>query len=370
MQTRILPRLSANGQQRWQREFLCKVRKGRSTTYPGNDSISVTDFAPYLRTCSCRCDGGDKVGLPRQGLVEPLATSLSSTLKDQTRVSSPTSSRAGEDAEPDEDLYDLQDGRNTLPNTPPTPHSRLASPPPLPPVLPTLDPQVQSARKAQTDRASAQLAQKMLQGWTLLGEECSNESCHSVPLMRRPPVKLAKKDGEDNAPVTKLIDPRRHCVICQGDYVREGDLKAYEEFMAAVTGSTPSTSAAGNTKRQDGNDADKILHSAAAKKRRFSTQPATSQLNTSKVMGFGELSADRKGKSRLIAVSSGRDGAKACRYLTLSSITERRSDSSTEHPCAHRQGGRPLQEWRLEELTQPSQSNLEVRLRAQPCDEP
>lgn len=242
--------------------------------------------------------------MPRQGLVEPLATSLSSKLNDQTRVSSPTSSRAGEDAEPDANIYDLQEGRDTLPNTPPTPHSRLESPPPLPPVLPTLDPQVQSVRKAQTDRASAQLAQKMLQGWTLLGEECSNESCHSVPLMRRPPVKLAKKDGEDNAPVTRLVDPRRHCVMCQRDYVREGDLKSYEDFMAASTGNTPSTSAAAATvKRQDGNDADKILHSAAAKKRRFSTQPPTSQLNTSKVMGFSDLNTDRKGKSRLIAVS-------------------------------------------------------------------
>lgn len=250
-----------------------------------------------------RCDGGEKVGLPRQGLVEPLATSLSSELNDQTRVSSPTSSGTGEDAAPDEHLYDFQEGRDTLPNTPPTPHSRLASPPPLPSVSVTLDPQVQSARRAQTDRASAQLAQKMLQGWTLLGEECSNESCHSVPLMRRPPVKLAKKDGEDNAPVTKLLDPRRYCVICQGDYVREGDLQAYEDFMAAVTGSRPSTSAAmgAPSKRQEGDNADQIIHTAAAKKRRFSTQPPTSQLDTSRVMGFGNASTDRKGKSRLIA---------------------------------------------------------------------
>lgn len=238
--------------------------------------------------------------------MEPLATSLSSKLHDQTRVSSPTSSRAGEDAEPDEDLYVPPSGRETVPNTPPTPHSHLNSPPLLPPTLPVLDPQIQNARRAQTDRASALLAQKMLQGWTLLGEECSSESCHAVPLMRRPPVKLPKKDGEDNAPVTKLVDPRRHCVLCQRDYVREGDIKAYEYFTAAVSGSTPSTSTAAlTTKRQDGDAEDAILHSAAAKKRRFSTQPATSQLNTSKVMGFGSGNASRdvKGKSRVVSVS-------------------------------------------------------------------
>lgn len=229
-------------------------------------------------------------------------------MNDQTRVSSPTSSRAGEDAEPDEDLYGLQNGRETVPNTPPTPHSRFETPPPLPPALPTLDVQVHNARKAQTDRASALLAQNMLQGWTLLGEECSNESCNSVPLMRRPPFKLPKKDGEDNAPVTKLVDPRRHCVICQRDYVREGDVQNYEDFMAAVSGSKPSTSKpapAASFKRQDGDDADTILHSAAAKKRRFSTQPPTTQLNTSKVMGFGGATADAKGKSRVVSVSWG-----------------------------------------------------------------
>lgn len=251
-----------------------------------------------------RCDGGELVGLPRQGLVEPLATSLASKLNDQTRVSSPTSSRAGDDAEGDDDLYELQSGRETLPNTPPTPHSRLDTPPPLPPSLPALDSQAENARKAQRDRASALLAQNMLQGWTLLGEECSNESCNSVPLMRRPAFKLPKKDGEDNAPVTKLADPRRHCVICQRDYVREGDVPAYDNFMAAVNGSKPSTSTAGaTTKRQDGDDDGTILHSAAAKKRRFSTQPPTSQVNTSRIMGFQNASADAKGKSRMVSVS-------------------------------------------------------------------
>lgn len=258
-----------------------------------SDLIPLNDF---------RCDGGEKVGLPRQGLVEPLATSLSSTLNDQTRVSSPTSSRAAEDADPDEDLY-VVEGRDTIPNTPPTPHSRLNTPPPLPPTMPAADAQVQAARRAQTDRASALLAQKMLQGWTLLGEECSNESCHSVPLMRRPPVKKPTKDGEEASGTLKLVDPRRHCVICQRDYVSEGDVQAYDAFMEAISGKTPSTSAAAmNSKRSDSEEKDKIIHSAAAKKRRFSTQPPTSSLNTSKVMGFGASRPDIKGKSRAATV--------------------------------------------------------------------
>ncbi|KAK9895599.1 hypothetical protein P389DRAFT_66621 [Cystobasidium minutum MCA 4210] len=253
-----------------------------------------------------RCDGGDKVGLPRQGLVEPLATSLSSTLNSETRVSSPTSSRAADEvtAEEDEDIYEVT-GRDTIPNTPPTPHSRLNTPPPLPPTLQTLDPQVQAARRAQTDRASSLLAQKMLQGWTLLGEECSNETCHAVPLMRRPPVTRATKDGEEASGTLKLVDPRRHCVICQRDYVREGDVKAYEDFMEAISGKTPSTSTANaTTKRGDSEEKDKIVHSAAAKKRRFSTQPPTSSLNTSKVMGFGTTRSDLKGKLRAEATNA------------------------------------------------------------------
>lgn len=233
-----------------------------------------------------RCDGGEKVGLPRQGLVEPLANSLSSTLQSQTQVSSPTSSAAA-------DLLETDDlPINQAPDTPPTPQSRLHSPqlrsatgtPDMPAIVRPANVATQDiaqlARRQRADRTSAILAQKMLQRWTLLGETCSNDDCSGTPLLRRPPVQQrSKQDNAEDGKVVQLVDPRRHCVSCQRDYVKEADLDAYDKFMQAATGLTPSTSAtqavvpAGSAKREDSGQNEGIVHSAAAKKRRFSKQP-------------------------------------------------------------------------------------------------
>jgi uncharacterized Zn finger protein (UPF0148 family) len=41
-------------------------------------------------------------------------------------------------------------------------------------------------RREQSDRASTQIGKLLLQGWTILGEECSNSRCIGVPLMSPP----------------------------------------------------------------------------------------------------------------------------------------------------------------------------------------
>lgn len=158
-----------------------------------------------------------------------------------------------------------------------------------------MDPLVLAARRQQSDRASAAIGQKLLQGWTMLGEECSNEGCYGVPLMRRPTPRPAKAD--DAAPGSssalsstsrKTVDPRRHCVVCGRDYVKESDMEAMHAFLGAAGTATATTTAsvpnnASNkhsaTIAQPGDqDEQEIEHSAAAKKRRFTTQPATSNL--------------------------------------------------------------------------------------------
>lgn len=41
-------------------------------------------------------------------------------------------------------------------------------------------------RRAQSDMASAEIGKRMLRGWAMLAEECPNESCYGVPLIRPP----------------------------------------------------------------------------------------------------------------------------------------------------------------------------------------
>ncbi|KAF9117107.1 hypothetical protein BGX27_003569 [Mortierella sp. AM989] len=61
------------------------------------------------------------------------------------------------------------------------------------------------SKREQNEKASRLMGQKMLQGWTMLQESCSNPGCNSVPLMRS----REKKD---------------YCVVCEKYYLREQDL--------------------------------------------------------------------------------------------------------------------------------------------------
>lgn len=53
-------------------------------------------------------------------------------------------------------------------------------------------------RRGQSDLASSEIGKKLLQGWTMLGDECPCETCYGIPLVR-PPKSVDK------------IDPRKVC---------------------------------------------------------------------------------------------------------------------------------------------------------------
>ncbi|KAJ3022905.1 hypothetical protein HKX48_004949 [Thoreauomyces humboldtii] len=80
-----------------------------------------------------------------------------------------------EDEDDDDELEALM-----LEDLPPTAHSLLTA-----------------ERRAQGDIASKRIGQKMLQGWTLLDENCPTETCFGIPLM-------------------KSREKRKVCVMCDG----------------------------------------------------------------------------------------------------------------------------------------------------------
>lgn len=63
-------------------------------------------------------------------------------------------------------------------------------------------------RRLQSDKASAEIGNRMLKGWAMLAEECPNESCYGIPLVRSP-----------NSGAVK--DKRMECVVCGSIYVHE-----------------------------------------------------------------------------------------------------------------------------------------------------
>lgn len=118
------------------------------------------------------------------------------------------------------------------------------------PVLPRVDSATAQARRAQSDAASTEIGAKLLQGWTLLGDECSNPTCFGIPLMqapvpRRKPTsedpeegdgvdgqrKTGRRKGKSSAALA-LQDPRKHCVVCKGMYLQESDLDTFKAFEA------------------------------------------------------------------------------------------------------------------------------------------
>ncbi|KAF8591446.1 hypothetical protein K439DRAFT_1326774 [Ramaria rubella] len=90
-------------------------------------------------------------------------------------------------------------------STPPTEVSSALSSPTfaLPP-----DSEETLRRRAQSDMASSEIGKRMLRGWAMLAEECPNESCYGVPLVRPP------KPGGGK-------DPRKECVVCGQVYIFE-----------------------------------------------------------------------------------------------------------------------------------------------------
>ncbi|KAJ3720447.1 hypothetical protein C8R42DRAFT_608584 [Lentinula raphanica] len=140
---------------------------------------SPKNQVPIMHFCA-NCDGNAQK-------VDVVRTSSSSSLTNASSTTRTTVSRS---------------------STPATEISDVPSSPTF--VIPAETPESRR-RREQSDRASAEIGNRLLKGWALLGEECINETCFGIPLVRAP-----KSGNEKN--------PNRECVICGRVYVGEGDL--------------------------------------------------------------------------------------------------------------------------------------------------
>ncbi|CAE6434314.1 unnamed protein product [Rhizoctonia solani] len=93
-------------------------------------------------------------------------------------------------------------------------------------------------RRAQSDRASAEIGSRMLKGWAMLSEECPNDECWAIPLVRFP----RSRPGAEP-------DPRMECVICNTVYVNDGNgqLVAQRATPSRTTAAPPQPNSARGT---------------------------------------------------------------------------------------------------------------------------
>ena len=68
-------------------------------------------------------------------------------------------------------------------STPPTDIPSDIDSPLLPPIS---DPDVILRRRQQSDRASAEIGNRLLKGWAMLADECPSAECYGIPLVRPP----------------------------------------------------------------------------------------------------------------------------------------------------------------------------------------
>ncbi|KAF7355219.1 hypothetical protein MSAN_01437700 [Mycena sanguinolenta] len=100
-------------------------------------------------------------------------------------------------------------------STPPTEVSSTLSSPVFAPPPETEE---SRRRRQQSDEASAAIGQRLLKGWAMLADECPNERCFGVPLVRPP-----NPGGEKS--------PRKECVICKTVYITEVDWAGRERLV-------------------------------------------------------------------------------------------------------------------------------------------
>ena len=74
-----------------------------------------------------------------------------------------------------------------------TPPTELSEVPESPVFVPVEESEQSRRRREQSDQASAEIGKKLLQGWAMLGDECPNDTCFGVPLIR-PPKSGGEKD--------------------------------------------------------------------------------------------------------------------------------------------------------------------------------
>ncbi|KAF9058092.1 hypothetical protein BJ165DRAFT_1521406 [Panaeolus papilionaceus] len=123
---------------------------------------------------------------------------------------SPGASTAPASVDPVESTKASSEELSSIPSRSSTPPTEVSDIPGSPVYMPPPETELSRRRREQSDRASSEIGKKMLQGWAMLGEECPNEDCYGVPLVRPP-----KAGGEK--------DPRKECVICGRVYITEVD---------------------------------------------------------------------------------------------------------------------------------------------------
>ncbi|KAF9482476.1 hypothetical protein BDN70DRAFT_829175 [Pholiota conissans] len=141
-----------------------------------------------ITTLCVKCDAknAQAIHLPQEGSQLPAAPSNTST----ESIHSPSS-------------------------TPPTEFSAI---PDSPVFVPLEESEQSRRRREQSDQASSEIGSRLLKGWAMLGDECLNETCYGVPLVRPP------KSGPEK-------DPRKECVICGNVYITETDWAGRESLV-------------------------------------------------------------------------------------------------------------------------------------------
>ncbi|PAV21069.1 sjogrens syndrome scleroderma autoantigen 1 family [Pyrrhoderma noxium] len=99
-----------------------------------------------------------------------------------------------------------------------TPPTDLSSNPESPDFALPVESAESIRRRQQSDEASSEIGKRLLRGWAMLADECPNEHCYGIPLVR-PPLPGGK-------------DPRKECVICNRIYVDEKDAAELERLIA------------------------------------------------------------------------------------------------------------------------------------------
>lgn len=77
------------------------------------------------------------------------------------------------------------------------------------PAFVDLDTEQITRRRAQSDTASAEIGRRLLQGWTMLADECPRSTCYGIPLVR--PPKSSNRPLSDSQ-VGLLLNPKKFLV--------------------------------------------------------------------------------------------------------------------------------------------------------------
>ncbi|KIY51586.1 hypothetical protein FISHEDRAFT_36815 [Fistulina hepatica ATCC 64428] len=88
-------------------------------------------------------------------------------------------------------------------------------------------------RREQSDHASAEIGARLLKGWAMLGEECPNEDCFAVPLVR-PPSNLQGQKDPRMASELFLLFPHCECVVCGRIYMLEKNIIGQDSIVEAL----------------------------------------------------------------------------------------------------------------------------------------